>query len=357
MPRTPARRSLFRPADSGATSSGIRTNFGDNRFLCTAALSGAFSLQKQTAHMKRVNKPHNHPKRPQASAQAVPATARSRPPGQDAVTGIPTGFEDLDRLTGGLHGEEVFVLAGRSGMGKTALAMNIASYVAIHCKQPVGVFSLGMSAEELLRRMLCSLAKVNCGCSPDTLLSGRDFHRLTENAGKLMRAPLVIDDTAGLTIEQISARARRMKRKHNIRLLVLDSLEQVASPASDSTRKRRAQIAEIMRGLKALAKESEIAVLALTRLEREQLGKLSLKAQRISKTALIAKEADAVGLLVRQELYADTDKEREAAKGKATLVIAKHPSGSTGSIELKYSSEYGQFEERKPCPPIGNRTR
>jgi len=300
--------------------------------------------------MKRVNKQRNGPKQRQVPMQTGPAASRRRPPEHDVVTGIRAGFDALDRLIGGLHSEEIFVLAGRSGMGKTALAMNIASYVAIQGKQPVDVFSLGMSAEELLRRMLCSLAKVNSGCSPDTILSGRDFHRLTENAGKLMRAPLVIDDTAGLTIEQLCARARQMKRNHNLRLLVVDSLQEVAAPASDSTRKRRAQIAEIMRGLKALAKENGIAILTLTRLETEQLGQLLLKTQRVSKTALIAKEADAACLLVRPELYADTDKKRQAVKGKATLVIAKHPSGATGSIELKFFSEFGQFEELETMP-------
>ena len=263
-----------------------------------------------------------------------------------AITGIPTGFRDLDRLTSGLHPGNMIVIAGRPSMGKTALAMNIAETAAIDQQIPVAVFSLEMSSEELVKRLLCSRAKVNLRAVRDGFLSERDFHPLTAAASLLMKAPLYIDDSAGLAISQIRARARRMKLQYGIRLLVIDYLQLVRAPSRRADLNRQVEISDISAGIKALAKELQVPIIVLSQLNRqpEQRGGKP-KLSDLRESGSIEQDADVVGLLVRPELYAEDEDEKVAEKGKATLIIAKQRNGPTGDVPLTFRHEHTRFED------------
>ena len=187
---------------------------------------------------------------------------------QGTLTGIGTGFTDLDKLTTGLHGGEMIVIAARPSVGKTSLAMNIAEHVAIEQRLPVGVFSLEMTADSLVLRMLCSRARVNLRNVREGFLAERDFPRLTGSAGKLATAPLFIDDSSSLSILQMRAKARRMHQQYGIRLFVINYLQLLHSP-SRRAENRQQEIAEISSGIKALAKELNVPMIVLSQLNRE----------------------------------------------------------------------------------------
>lgn len=263
------------------------------------------------------------------------------------MTGLPTGYRDLDRLTSGLHPGTVFVIAARPSMGKTSLAMNIAEHVAITQGKPVGVFSLEMSSEELVKRMLCSRAKVNLRSFHGGFLSEqRDYVPLTNVATELMKAPLYIDDTAGLTIHQVRARARRLKLQHDIQLVVIDYMQLMRAPSRRADSSRQVEISDISGGVKALAKELKIPIIVLSQLNRqpEQREEGKPKLSDLRESGSIEQDADIVGLLVRPEVYADDDEKAEK-KGKATLFIAKQRSGPQGNVNLTFLEEYTRFED------------
>ncbi len=263
-----------------------------------------------------------------------------------AITGLATGFRDLDKKTSGLHPSNMVIIAGRPSMGKTALAMNIAENVAIDQNVPVGVFSLEMSSEELVKRMLCSRARVNLRAIRDGFLAERDFHPLTTAASELMKAPLYIDDSAGLTINQVRARARRMHLQFGIKLLVIDYLQLMRAPSRRADQSRQVEVADISGGVKALAKELSIPIIVLSQLNRQpesrDEGKPRLSDLRESGS--LEQDADLVGLLVRPEIYAD-DSEKAAEKGKAMLYIEKQRNGPTGKVDLTFLNEYTRFED------------
>jgi replicative DNA helicase len=183
---------------------------------------------------------------------------------QGMLSGLSTGFSDLDKMTTGLHKGEMIVIAARPSMGKTSLAMNIAEHVAIDLQQGVGVFSLEMTAESLVLRMMCSRAEVNLRDVREGFLAERDFPRLTHAAGEIAGAPLFIDDTSGLSILQLRARARRMWQQNKIKLLVIDYLQLIHSDTRRAKDNRQQEIAEISSGIKALAKELEIPIIILS---------------------------------------------------------------------------------------------
>src|SRR5262249_32940750 len=184
---------------------------------------------------------------------------------QGMLTGVGTGFTDLDKMTSGLHPGEMIVIAARPSVGKTSLAMNIAEYVAIDLKLPVGVFSLEMTAESLVLRLLCSRARVNLRNIREGFLAERDFPKLTGAAGKLSNAPLFIDDSSGLSILQLRAKARRMAQQYGIKLFIIDYLQQMHS-TSYKVDNRQQEIADISNGVKALAKELNVPVVVLSQL-------------------------------------------------------------------------------------------
>lgn len=271
------------------------------------------------------------------------------------ITGLATGFGDFDKMTDGLHSSEMIVIAARPSMGKTALAMNIAEHVALNGKHAVAVFSLEMSSQQLVQRLLCSRAKVNLGKVRDGFMAERDFHNLTTAASKIAESKILIDDSAGISILELRAKARRMKAQHDIKLIVIDYLQLLKSTSRRAQDNRQLEIAEISNGVKALAKELEIPIIVLAQLNRnpenrtgESKGRPKLSDLRESGS--IEQDADLVGLLVREEYYADNDEDKQEAEGKATLIIAKQRNGPVGDVPLTFLKEFTRFEDRADAP-------
>jgi replicative DNA helicase len=268
-----------------------------------------------------------------------------------AITGLPTGFAELDKMTDGLHKAEMIVIAARPSMGKTALAMNIAEHVALEAKLPVAVFSLEMSTSQLVQRLLCSRARVNLGSIRNGFLSERDFPALTSAAAKLAESKIFIDDTPGLSILELRAKSRRLKSQHDIQAIFIDYLQLLRSTSKRAQDNRQLEIAEISSGLKGLAKELNIPILVLAQLNRnpesrsgESKGRPRLSDLRESGS--IEQDADVVGLLVREEYYADSDEEKKESEGKATLILAKQRNGPVGDVPLTFLKEFTRFENR-----------
>jgi replicative DNA helicase len=262
------------------------------------------------------------------------------------ITGLSTGFRDLDKITSGLHPGTMFVIAARPSMGKTALAMNIAENVAIDQGRPVGVFSLEMSSEELVKRMLSSRGAVNLRALHDGYPREKDHGALTTAASELVKAPMFIDDTPGLTVNQLRARARRMHSQHKLELIVIDYMQLMRAPSRRADQSRQVEVADISASVKGLAKELRIPIIILSQLNRQpdarDDGKPRLSDLRES--GAIEQDADIVGLLVRPEVYEDDREAREQLKGKATLYIAKQRNGPTGDVPLTFRHDYTRFE-------------
>ncbi len=266
-----------------------------------------------------------------------------------SLTGLPSGFKGLDNLTSGLHGSEMFVIAARPSMGKTALAMNIAEHVAVNEEKPVAVFSLEMSTQQLVQRLLCSIARVNLKSARDGFLSQHDFPKLTTAASRLSQSKFFIDDTAGLTILELRAKARRLKAQHDIQLIVIDYLQLLRSNTRRAQDNRQLEIAEISSGIKALAKELNIPILVLAQLNRQPEQRTGGKPRLsdLRESGSIEQDADVVGLLVRKEYY-DTDDEDGVSEsaGEAELIIAKQRNGPTDDVKLTFLKEFTRFEDR-----------
>src|SRR5437660_5365557 len=267
------------------------------------------------------------------------------------ITGISTGFVEFDRMTSGLHAAEMIVIAGRPSMGKTALAMNIAEHAAIQEKLAVGVFSLEMSSQQLVQRLLCSRARVNLQKVRDGFLGERDFPSLTAAASKLAEAKIFIDDSASLSILELRAKARRLKAQQDVRLIIVDYLQLLRSTTRRAQDNRQLEISEISAGLKGLAKELKIPVIVIAQLNRNPeirtgSGKGVPRLADLRESGSIEQDADLVGLLVREEYYADSDEERTELEGKAELIIAKQRNGPIGQVKLTFLKDFTRFEDR-----------
>jgi len=264
------------------------------------------------------------------------------------LTGLATGYADLDRMTDGLHGQEMIVIAARPSMGKTSLAMNIVEHVVLELKLPVAVFSLEMGAEALILRMMCSIARVNLRSIREGFMSESDFPKLTSAAGKLANSKLFIDDSAGLSILQLRARARRLAQQHDVKLFVVDYLQLLHSTARRSQENRQQEISDISSGLKALAKELKVPVLVLSQLNREMERDKNRKPRLsdLRESGAIEQDADLVGLLYKPNAGDDEDgAQAEEADGlPVNLLIAKQRNGPTGDINLTFLKNYTRFE-------------
>jgi len=271
---------------------------------------------------------------------------------QGMLSGLSTGFTDLDKMTTGLHKGEMIVIAARPSMGKTSLAMNMAEHIAIDLKQPVGVFSLEMTAESLVLRMMCSRAEVNLRDVREGFLAERDFPRLTHAAGEIAGSPLFIDDTSGLSILQLRARARRMWQQYQIKMLVIDYLQLMHSDTRRGKDNRQQEIAEISSGIKALAKELEIPIIILSQLNREIEKDKSRKPKLsdLRESGSIEQDADLVGLLYAPSKDDDDEKDRvsvpqDDGSGVAvSLLIAKQRNGPTGDVPLTFLKRFTRFK-------------
>jgi replicative DNA helicase len=242
----------------------------------------------------------------------------------------------------------MFVIAARPSMGKTSLAMNIAEHVSIDERLPVGVFSLEMTADSLVLRMLCSRGRVNLRNVREGFLVDRDFPKLTSAAGKLAGAPLFIDDSSGLSILQLRAKARRMHQQYGIKLFVIDYLQLLHSTARRAEN-RQQEIADISSGIKALAKELEVPIIVLSQLNRE-IEREKGRPPRLSdlrESGAIEQDADVVGLLYKPKQGGDDEDNAPAVEEEAVpvnLLLAKQRNGPTGDVNLTFLKSYTRFE-------------
>jgi len=272
------------------------------------------------------------------------------------LTGVSTGFADFDKMTTGLHAGEMIVIAARPSVGKTSLAMNIAEHVSLELKVPVGVFSLEMTADQLVLRMLCSRSRVNLRNIREGFLAERDFPKLTGAAGKLAGAPLFIDDSSALSILQLRAKARRMWQQFGIKLFVIDYL-QLLNSTSRRVENRQQEIAEISGGIKSLAKELSVPIIVLSQLNRELEKRGPGERPRLSdlrESGAIEQDADLVGLLYRETKNKDGDDETNEVEQDAIpvkLCIAKQRNGPTGDVALTFLKSYTRFESAAKVSP------
>lgn len=257
------------------------------------------------------------------------------------VTGVATGFHDFDRMTAGLQKADLIVIAGRPSMGKSAFATTIAEHVGVMEKLPVALFSLEMSKEQLVQRMLCSHARVDANKVRTGFLSQSDWPRLTNAAGKLSEAPIYIDDTAALSVLELRGKARRLKSQHDIQLIIVDYLQMLQS--SSRAENRQQEITDISRSLKSLAKELNVPLIAISQLSRgpEKREDRRPELADLRESGAIEQDADVVILLFREEFYTPATEEK---KGVAELKIAKQRNGPTGTINLAFLKEFTRFE-------------
>jgi replicative DNA helicase len=256
------------------------------------------------------------------------------------ITGVPTGFAKLDELTSGLQPAELIIVAGRPSMGKTAFALNIAQHAAIEAQVPAAVFSLEMAKEQLALRMLCSEAKVDAHRLRGGFLSESDWPKLTRAAGNLSEAPIFIDDTPGLTALEMRAKSRRLKKEHNLGLVIVDYLQLMRGRPDSDTREQ--EISDISRSLKSLAKELNVPVIALSQLNRrvEERGDRRPQLSDLRESGAIEQDADVIIFLYRDEVYSKS----EDNKGKAEIIIGKQRNGPTDKFELAFLDKYTCFE-------------
>ena len=259
---------------------------------------------------------------------------------KEHVTGVPTGFIDLDYKTAGLHGSELILVAARPAMGKSAFALNIATNAAVRAKTPVAIFSLEMSKEQMANRILCSEALVDSNKVRTGKVEDDDWTKLAEASGILSEAQIFIDDTPGISIMEIRAKCRKMKLEKDIGLVVIDYL-QLVQGSNKRAGSREQEIAEISRSLKILAKEINVPVIALSQLSRapEQRPDHRPMLSDLRESGSIEQDADIVMFLYRDDYYnQDSDK-----KNVAEVILAKHRAGSTGTVELAWLGSYTKF--------------
>ncbi len=259
---------------------------------------------------------------------------------RELITGVPTGFDQFDKMTAGLQDSDLIILAGRPSMGKTALAMNIVQHTALHSQTAVGVFSLEMSKSQLGMRLLCSQAKVDSNDLRTGFIKDHDWPKLTRAAGQLSDATIYIDDTPALSILEMRAKARRLKSEHDISLLVVDYLQLMRGRADS----REQEISEISRSLKAMAKELSIPIIALSQLNRSLESRPNKRPQLsdLRESGAIEQDADVICFIYRDEVY--NKAEDNPKKGLAELIIGKQRNGPTGTVELAFIGKYTSFE-------------
>ena len=259
----------------------------------------------------------------------------------EGITGLPTGYDEFDEMTAGLQPTDLLILAARPAMGKTTLALNIAEYAALKTKKAVAVFSMEMSASQLALRLISSNGRVNATRLRTGQLEDEDWSRVTSAIRMLKESKIFIDDTPALSPDVLRAKARRLKREHALGLLVIDYLQLMAVPGNNEN--RATEISEISRSLKALAKELNLPVIALSQLNRgleSRTDKRPIMAD-LRESGAIEQDADIIIFIYRDEYY---NKENSPDKGLAEIIIGKQRNGPTGSFKLKFFGEYTRFD-------------
>lgn len=258
------------------------------------------------------------------------------------ITGVPTGFEKIDDLTSGLQKSELIIIAGRPSMGKTAFALNIASHAAVEMGLPVAIFSLEMAKEQLAMRMLASEAKVDSQRLRQGRLGETDWPKLTIAAGRISDAPIFIDDTPAIMVLEMKAKARRLKAESGLELIVLDYLQLMRGGGYRDSREQ--EISEISRSLKALAKELNVPVIALSQLNRKVEDRTNRRPQMadLRESGAIEQDADLIAFIYRDELYNKSEDNPE--KGMAEIIIGKQRNGPIGTVKLAFLEKFTSFE-------------
>ena len=261
----------------------------------------------------------------------------------EAITGLPSGFRDLDEKTAGMHPGDLIIVAGRPGMGKTAFALNVGLNACQHNKTPVAVFSLEMPKEQLVRRMLCSEARVDGSRMRSGQLWREDWPKLARAAGTLSELPFFIDDTPGLTLLELRAKTRRLQAEHGLGLILVDYLQLMRSGAKHDSREQ--EISEISRSLKGLAKELSLPIVALSQLNRgvETRGTKDKRPQLsdLRESGAIEQDADTIMFVYRDEVY---NRENPDAKNRAEIIIGKQRAGPVGVVHVAFFNEYTRFD-------------
>ncbi|MFZ7094824.1 replicative DNA helicase [Luteimonas dalianensis] len=258
-----------------------------------------------------------------------------------SITGLPTGYEEFDEMTAGLQPTDLLILAARPAMGKTTFALNIAEYAALKTKKAVAVFSMEMSASQLALRLISSNGRINATRLRTGQLEDEDWSRVTGAIRMLKESKIFIDDTPGLSPDVLRAKARRLKREHDLGLIVIDYLQLMAVPGNSEN--RATEISEISRSLKGLAKELNLPVIALSQLNRSlesRTDKRPVMAD-LRESGAIEQDADIIVFIYRDEYY---NKENSPDKGLAEIIIGKQRNGPTGSFKLKFFGEYTRFD-------------
>ena len=260
---------------------------------------------------------------------------------KEFVTGVPSGFKELDRLTAGFHASDLIIVAGRPSMGKTALCLNLAQFAAIEKRIPVAIFSLEMSKEQLVIRVLCSEAQVEGTRLRTGFLTESDWPKLTLAAGNVSDAPIFIDDTAAISVLELRAKARRLKGEHGLGMLIIDYLQLMKGRTRVESRQQ--EISEISRSLKALAKELNIPIIAVSQLSRKTEERQGNRPQLsdLRESGAIEQDADVILFLFREEVY----NRQEENQGKAELFIGKQRNGPIGMVDLAFIDRFTTFKD------------
>lgn len=270
-----------------------------------------------------------------------------------SFNGMPTGFAKLDQMLGGLHPQELTIIAGRPSMGKTAISINIAEHIALFEGRAVVFFSCEMSEGQLFQRLLCSRARVNIVAMRHGYLADRDFPALTAAASKIAESQLIVCEAIGATYGSICAKARRLHQRYNLAAVFIDYAQLVRSTSKQAQGSREREIAEVSAGFKNLAHELKLPVVLLAQLGRD-VEKRNHRGGRVGwprlsdlrESGALEQDADNVLFLHREEKYAETDEEMRECEGKATVIVAKQRNGDTGDIPLTFIKEFCRFENR-----------
>lgn len=264
------------------------------------------------------------------------------------ITGLDTGYAQLNEMTSGLQRGEMIIVAGRPSMGKTAFALNMAEHIAVVMNQPVAFFSLEMSKQQLAQRLLCSASGIDSHRVRRNMLSGQDYAQLANTVGRLSESPFYIDDTPGLSLLALRAKARRMAARHDIEAIFVDYMQLMNSPDSES---RQQEVSMISRGIKALARELNVPVICLSQLNRSPEGREDHRPRMsdLRESGSIEQDADVVMMLHREEYYhpdPDWAEEHPDKKGLAEIILAKQRNGPTGAVLLHFNEKTTRFGDR-----------
>lgn len=259
---------------------------------------------------------------------------------KNVFVGIPSGFIDFDRLTGGLQKQDLIIIAARPSMGKTAFCLNVARYAAMMCNLPVGLFSLEMSAEQLALRLLCSEARVESGALRQGYVAKEEMGRIIKAAQSLSKIPMFIDDSASLSVLEVRAKARRMMAEQKLGIIIVDYLQLLKGVGNPENREK--EISGISRSLKALAKELDLPVVALSQLNRAVEGRTEKRPMLadLRESGAIEQDADLIAFIYRDELYNKNTQEKNIAE----IIVSKHRNGPTGTVKLRFTPDYTLFE-------------